>query len=67
MQIEKKTTELNQPVYFKDVLTSEWKSGDALHWESGVVLVSTRVDKLWIPSRLIKIQFEKQKPLEKEK
>ena len=28
--IREKSSELNQPVYFKDVLTSQWKSGDVL-------------------------------------
>lgn len=27
-----KTAELNQPIYFKDVLLSEWKPGYVLCW-----------------------------------
>ena len=65
--IIEKSSELNQPVYFKDVLTLQWKPGDVLHWGMGFALVSTGEEKLWIPSKLIKIQFEKEKPLEKEK
>ena len=65
--IMEKTSELNQPVYFKDVLTSQWKPGDVLRWGRGFVLVSTGEEKLWIPSKLIKINVEKEKPLEKEK
>ena len=30
--IFEKSAELNQPIYFKDVLTSQWKPGDVLHW-----------------------------------
>lgn len=32
------TTELNQPVYFKSVLTSYWKSENSLHWMRGLPL-----------------------------
>ena len=63
----KKTSKLNQPVYFKDVLTSQWKPGDVLHWVKGFPLISTGEEKLWIPSKLIKICFEKEKPIETEK
>ena len=31
--VDKKTTELNQPIYFKDVLISEWKPGHVLTLE----------------------------------
>ena len=58
---------MDQPVYFKDVLTSQWKPEDVLRWGRGLVLVSTGEEKLWIPSKLIKIWFEKEKSLEKEK
>lgn len=34
-------TELNQPVYFKDMLTSEWNLGFVLHWGRGFAFVST--------------------------
>ncbi|EGV97888.1 HERV-K_7p22.1 provirus ancestral Pol protein [Cricetulus griseus] len=50
-----KTAELNQPVYFKDVLTSVWKPGHVLSWGRGFAFVSTGEEKLWIPSKLIKI------------
>ena len=39
--IREKFSELNHLVYFKDVLTSQWKSGDVLHWGRGFVLFST--------------------------
>ena len=38
--IMEKPSDLNQPAYFKDVLTSQWKLGDVLHWGRGFVLVS---------------------------
>ena len=63
----KKTSELNQPVYFKEILTSEWKLGDVLNRGRCFALVSIGEEKPWIPSKLIKIPFEKEKPLEKEK
>jgi hypothetical protein len=30
-----RTIELNQPVYIKDILTSEWKMGNMLYWGKG--------------------------------
>ncbi|KAL6092360.1 hypothetical protein STEG23_021666 [Scotinomys teguina] len=62
-----KTSELNQPVYFKDVLSSEWKPGYVLRWGRGFAFVSAGEEKLWIPTKLIKIRFEQEKPLDKEK
>ena len=49
-----KTAELNQPVYFKDVLTSVWKTGYVVRWGRGCAFVSTGEENLWIPSKLIK-------------
>ena len=63
---KEKTAELNQPVYFKYVLTSVWKPGHVLCWGRGFALVSTGEEKLWIPSKLIKIRVEKEKPLDEE-
>ncbi|KAL6038953.1 hypothetical protein STEG23_010042 [Scotinomys teguina] len=62
-----KTSELNQPVYFKDVLSSEWKPGYVLRWGRGFAFVSAGEEKLWIPTKLIKIRFEQEKPLDEEK
>ena len=59
--------ELNLSVYFKDVLFSQWKPGDVLCWGRGFSFVSTVEQKLWIPSKLMKISFENEKSLEKEK
>ena len=36
----KKNHELNQPVYFENVLTSEWKPGYVLHWGRDFAFVS---------------------------
>ena len=55
-----KTAELNQPIYFKDVLTSEWKSRSMLCWSRGYAFVSTGSKKSWIPSKLIKIRFDRE-------
>ena len=38
-----------------------------LRWGRGFALVSTGEEKLWIPSKLIKVRFEEEKPLGKEK
>ena len=57
--ITEKSAELNQLLYFKDVLTSEWKPERVLYWGRGFAFVSTGEEKLWIPSRLmIKIRFK---------
>ena len=39
--IIEKTSELYQSLYFKDVLTSQWKPGDVLCWVRSLTLVST--------------------------
>ena len=49
------------------MFTSQWKPGDVLHWGRGFALVTTRDEKMWIPSKLIKICFEKEKAIETEK
>jgi hypothetical protein len=59
-----KTTELNQPVYIKDILTSEWKMGNVLLWERGYAFVSTGKEELWVPSLLIKIRHDRGRPPE---
>ena len=48
----KRATEIKS-VYFREVLTSTWKSGNVLHWGRGGPFVSTENEKLWIPSNLI--------------
>ena len=52
---EKKIAELNQPVYFKDVQTSEWKMGNVLSWGLGraYVYISTVKEKLCVPFKSI--------------
>jgi hypothetical protein len=41
-----RTVELNQPVYTKHILTSEWKMGIVLHWGRGYAYVSTGKENL---------------------
>ena len=57
---KEQTTELNHPIYFKVMLTSEWKSEYVLHWERGFAFVSTGDEILWIPSKLVKVIFEQE-------
>ena len=59
-----RTIELNQPVYIKDILTSEWKMGIVLHWGRGYAYVSTGKEKLWVPFKLIKMRHVKGRPPE---
>ena len=49
------------------MLTSDWKPGYVLHWGRGLAFFSTGKEKLWIHSKFIKIWFEKEKILDKEK
>ena len=65
--IMEKSAELNKLMYFKDMLTSQWKPGDMLLWGRGFALVSTGEEKLCIPSKLIKVRFEEEKPLGRDK
>ena len=43
--IIKRTAELNHPIYCRDVLASEWKSKNVLHWGGGCTF-STENEKL---------------------
>lgn len=56
--------ELNLPTHFRDVLASKWKSNNVLHWEKGYAFISTGNEKLWIPSKLIKIEFDQGRPID---
>lgn len=51
------TAELNQPIYFKNVLTSKRKLENMLHLERGYAFASTGNEKLFFSSKLIKIRF----------
>jgi hypothetical protein len=55
---KKTTTELDQLVCFKDVLTPDWKSENVLHWGRGFAYIPTGDERLWVPSKLIKIRPE---------
>ena len=46
--IVEKTSELNQSIHFKDVLTSEWEPGYVLCYTKGFAFVSTE-EKTQIP------------------
>lgn len=54
-----KTAELNQPVHFRDVLTSEWKRGILLCWGRGYIYISTEKEKLCVPSKLTKTRHNR--------
>lgn len=58
VRLQKKiTSKLNQPVYFKDVVTSEWKMENILCW-GGVMPLFTQEKKSCV-SNLIKIRYDK--------
>ena len=52
--VVERTIELNQPVYIKDILTSECKKLE----------ISTGKEKLLVPSKLTKIRHDKGRPPE---
>lgn len=58
LRLQKKiTSKLNQPVYFKDVVTSEWKMENILCW-GGVMPIFSQEKKSCV-SNLIKIRYDK--------
>lgn len=57
----RKKVELNHPIYYKDALTSEWKQVKVLHWVHGFAYSPIGNEKLWIPSKLIKIRIEQER------
>lgn len=59
-----KIAELNQLIYYMDILSSEWKSGKVLHVGRGNTFVSAGSIKLCIPLKLIKIWFDHGRPPE---
>ena len=60
-RLKKKLLNYTNLYTFKDVLTSEWKSGNVLCWGRGFIFVLTREEKLWTPSNLIKIRFDQRR------
>ena len=53
-----KPVELNQPIYYKDVLISEWKLVKVLCWKFRFVYISIGKEKLRIPSKLLRIRIQ---------
>ena len=51
-------------MYIKNVFTSKWREGNVLCWGRGFVYVSTGKEKQWIPSKMIKIRYDRGRPLE---
>ena len=52
------TAGLNQSIYFKNILTSKFKSKDMLIWGRGYAFVAKGNDRLWIHSGQRKIRFD---------
>lgn len=57
--ILERTEELDQ---LSRVKTSDCKAGNVLSWGRGFAFVSTGEEKLWIPSKLIKIKSDRGRP-----
>ena len=51
------TARLNQPIHFKNTLTSKWKSKCVLLWESGYYFINTGNERRCIHSRLKMVRF----------
>jgi hypothetical protein len=45
--IVERTIELNQPVYIKNFLTTEWKMGNVLRWGRGYAYVCFHRKRCW--------------------
>lgn len=50
-----KSEELGQSIYYKAVLTLEWKPEILLRWGCGYGYVSTGNEKIWLPTKPINI------------
>jgi hypothetical protein len=57
--LKKKNEELGQSIYYKDVLTLEWKPAIVLRWGRSYVYLSTENEKIWLPTKL---RFDQGKP-----
>ena len=57
-----KTEELSQTIYYKDVLTLEWKPA-SFKMGHGYVCVSRGNEKIWLPTKLLKFRSDQVKPL----
>lgn len=58
IDLVKKTDELNQFIYFKNVLTTEWKSEYLLYWWRGYDIVSTENKNVMVSSKSMEIRFD---------
>jgi hypothetical protein len=56
-----KTEELSQPIYYKDMLTLEWKPAIILRWKCGYAYVSMGNKEIWLPTKFIKIRSDQEK------
>lgn len=62
-ETEKKTEEISQSIYYKDVLTLEWKAAIVLRWGCHYAMYLQGMKKIWLPTKLIKIKSGQGKPL----
>ena len=61
--LKKKNEELGQSIYYKDVLTLEWKPAIVLRWGCHYAMYLQGMKKIWLPTKLIKIKSGQGKPL----
>ena len=55
--LKKKNEELGQPIYYKDVLTLEWKPAIVLRWGCCHGNVSTGNEKIWLLTDLQRLDL----------
>ena len=60
--VTEKTEEVGQPIYYK-ILILEWKLAIVLRWGCCHGNVSTGNEKIWQPTKLIKIRSDLENPL----
>ena len=63
-ELWEKNTQLIQPVYMKDILTSEWKMGNVLCWGKGYVCFHRKRKTMNFFQVEKKIRFERGRPPE---
>ena len=55
--VTEKTEEVGQPIYYKDVLTLEWKLAIVLRWRCCHGNVSTGNEKIWLLTDLQRLDL----------
>lgn len=58
-----KDWEISQPMYYKDLLTLEWKPAQFYNRNVAMLMYLQGIKKIWLPTKLKKIRSDQGKPL----